>query len=927
MLWAPRGSGARLREVAADPRSPAPLPWTTVLLEEHEALHGALDPARRARIADAVAAPGAGNGALAEIEGAAFAAGNAALCLSGGGIRSASFSVGVLQALARHGLLGRFDYLSTVSGGGFAGAWLTAWLRRAQDDPAARREFARFESPGAGPGAVEPAPLIRLRRYIRYLSPREGFFSADAWTIGATMARNLLLNWLVLLPFLAAALLAPRLHAALIRAADRDLAPGVSFALRDPETWVLLLAASLLATAIVFTVRDLPSYGNARSSQRRLLVRVLAPLCLGAVVATYFWALDSVPIDLRMLLAASAVGHAGLWILSALLAGTRGVRPRTWAAAALSAIVPACGAYWMMQVVFPNGTPLSSFYVAAAFPLLLLDILLGIVLFIGLAGSEIDAADLEWWSRLGAWVLIAATGWIAVSAIVFTGPWLFERVKQVVASMLNLRDAHASAVTGLLAPAAGAVGAWLSRPSSERGTSARRYSVALWGPVFAVALLASMAWANDRALVRLSRFPVVAAARIGPGVCTPQQEAAGDLARCRPAGTGFVEVFALGASLLLLGLASGRMVPVNKFSLAGMYRLRLVRTFLGASRAHRHANPFTGFDPGDDVPMSDLASVRPLHVTNATLNMVADPQLGRQERKAQSFTTSPLHTGTAALGYRPSSRFASEPGTQGITLGTAVTISGAAASPSMGMYSTPAMTFLMTLLNARLGSWVGNPGRAGSRTWFERDPPRGGGLLVLDELLGRTTDTRPYVYLSDGGHFDNLGLVEMVRRRCRFIVVVDAGADPGYSYADLANAVRRIRIDLGVRIDMDAVDIDAARQGAGNPHALVGRIIYEDAGGPASVGTLVYLKPALSGDEPVDVRNYAASHPAFPHESTTNQWFSEAQFESYRVLGSHSVEATIGSAASGERPARLSVPEFCAAALAYRQRVSAAAQA
>jgi hypothetical protein len=430
----------------------------------------------------------------------------------------------------------------------------------------------------------------------------------------------------------------------------------------------------------------------------------------------------------------------------------------------------------------------------------------------------------------------------------------------------------------------------------------------------------SIAWMNEHTLVRLSRSPTIAALGVGAIACTPDQELATPVTGCHQAGAGLAEAVVLGAWLLVLGLASGRMVPVNKFSLAGMYRQRLIRTFLGASRGSRNPNPFTGFDAADDLAMSDLASVRPLHVTNATLNMVADPQLGRQERKADSFTTSPLHAGSASVGYRRSARFASEPGTgRGITLGTAITISGAAASPSMGMYSTPALTFLLTLLNARLGSWVGNPGEAGRRSWFASDPPRGGGLLVLDELLGRTTEAAPHVYLSDGGHFDNLGLVEMVRRRCRFIVVVDAGADPAYGYADLANAVRRIRIDLGVNIEMDAVDIDTAHQGRGNPHALVGRIVYEDVDRPPAIGTLVYLKPALSGDEAVDVRNYAAEHPAFPHQATANQWFSEAQFESYRVLGLHTVLAIVArESEKGQLPKAMSVPQLCAAALNYR---------
>ena len=852
-----------------------------------------------------------------------FGAGHSALCLSGGGIRSASFSVGVLQALARLGVLGRLDYLSTVSGGGFAGAWLTAWLYRARTDPAAARELEQLETGASAAEDVEPEPVLRLRRYVRYLSPREGMFSADAWTLGATMVRNLLLNWLVLLPLIAAALLVPRFQYAVVHLSDRDLTPGLTFGWADLETWVLLFAALMYGVSLAFVVRDLPSYGNARHSQRIFVARCLLPLCLGTLALTYFWAVDRVPLSLGLILAVCCAGHALLWIAVGFLSGRHAVRPRVWFAAALSAAVPAAGLYWLTQVVFPNGAELHAIYVGTAFPLVLSFILLGAIVFIGTAGPDFDVADLEWWSRFGAWVLIAATAWLVVSAVVFGGPVAFTWARDALAGSLNLHEAHASALTGLVVPVLGAIGAWMTRPSSARGTPpvVRRLLLAVSGPAFVVALLATLSWADERLVHTMSRSPVLQNVRFGSDVCPPGEDARAGELDCHPAAAGFVEVVVLGIALLAFGAVMGRMIPVNKFSLAGMYRYRLVRSFLGASRAGRSPNPFTGFDPADDFPIAELAQVRPLHVINTTLNMVADTELGRQERKAESFTVSPLHAGSAALGYRPAGHYAADAHGCGITLGTAITISGAAASPSMGMYSTPALTFLLTLLNARLGAWLGNPGRAGEHTWPYGEPGRGA-MLVVDELLGRTTDRRPYVYLSDGGHFDNLGLVEMVRRRCRFIVVVDAGADPDYGFTDLANAVRRIRIDLGVRIELDAIDISAARRGNGNPHCLTGTIHYDQVDGGNAVGTLVYLKPALSGDEPVDVRNYASAHPAFPHESTLNQWFGEAQFESYRMLGAHTVEAVAGVDKGRPAAMPLGVAELCAAAIAYRQGLS-----
>jgi hypothetical protein len=126
----------------------------------------------------------------------------------------------------------------------------------------------------------------------------------------------------------------------------------------------------------------------------------------------------------------------------------------------------------------------------------------------------------------------------------------------------------------------------------------------------------------------------------------------------------------------------------------------------------------------------------------------------------------------------------------GVTLGTAMAISGAAVSPNQGYHSSPVVGLLLMLFNVRLGWWLGNP-RGGPRV-YRRDGPLLSIRPVLDELAGRTTDAGRYVYLSDGGHFENLGLYEMVRRRCHFILVSDEGSDPSGALDDLSNAVRKI---------------------------------------------------------------------------------------------------------------------------------------
>jgi len=144
------------------------------------------------------------------------------------------------------------------------------------------------------------------------------------------------------------------------------------------------------------------------------------------------------------------------------------------------------------------------------------------------------------------------------------------------------------------------------------------------------------------------------------------------------------------------------------------------------------------------------------------------------------------------------------------------------------------------------------------------------------------------VYLSDGGHFDNLGLYEMLRRRCRYILVIDAGEDPNVAFADLGNALRKAAIDFGVEVDFDHVGIGTRDHPLDPPTAsAVGRIRYFE---PTANGYLLYVKPSYWNDMPMDVRAYASAHQAFPHESTLDQWFTESQFESYRRLGEYLVD-------------------------------------
>jgi hypothetical protein len=276
---------------------------------------------------------------------------------------------------------------------------------------------------------------------------------------------------------------------------------------------------------------------------------------------------------------------------------------------------------------------------------------------------------------------------------------------------------------------------------------------------------------------------------------------------------------------------------------------------------------------------------RLLHVVNIALNLVRGEKLAWQERKAETFTVSPLHSGNFWLGYRRSRYYG---GDDGISLGTAFTISGAAASPNMGyMISSPLVSFLMAMFNVRLGWWLGNPGKAGDDSFTLRVPRFAFGPIV-QEALSLTNDRARYVYLSDGGHFENLGLYEMVLRRSKIIVLSDASTDPDYTYDALGMAIRKIRIDLGIPIEMDNFQISPNNKD--NCYFTKGRIRYSCVDDDGTDGVLIYIKASLSQREPRDVLNYADDSSQFPQEVIVDQFFSESQFESYRMLGSHIVD-------------------------------------
>ena len=200
-----------------------------------------------------------------------------------------------------------------------------------------------------------------------------------------------------------------------------------------------------------------------------------------------------------------------------------------------------------------------------------------------------------------------------------------------------------------------------------------------------------------------------------------------------------------------------------------------------------------------------------------------------------------------------------------------------------GYHTSIPLAFLMTVFNVRLGWWMQNTAQA---NYWRSPGPNLGLKYLFKELSASVDESSPFVYLSDGGHFENLGIYELVRRECRVIVACDAGADPNYEFEDLGNAIRKCYIDLGIRIDIDTSKIKPLqhdnRKGRSELNYAVGRIHYQD---DKEMGVLLYIKSSMRKDEATDIEHYKAVHPDFPHDPTADQFFTESQFESYRKLG------------------------------------------
>jgi hypothetical protein len=345
----------------------------------------------------------------------------------------------------------------------------------------------------------------------------------------------------------------------------------------------------------------------------------------------------------------------------------------------------------------------------------------------------------------------------------------------------------------------------------------------------------------------------------------------------------------LGATVIV-GAVALFVIDVNLTGPHRLYRDSLARTFVGTS------------DPNLETMNGE--SRAPYHLINATVNLPSSRRMSIRDRKGDFFLFSKHWCGSVATGYAKTQDW--KVGRRAIDLKTAISISGAAASSHMGLMSMPALTALITFLNVRLGFWMPNPAYAA------RWPPWPGFSCLLREMLGiGMSESSPWLNLSDGGHIENSGCYELLRRRCKFIVAVDGEADPHFTFGGLLTVVRHAQIDLGIRIDpqLDELRSDP-RTGYSLRHALLCRIRYPASvdGKPEGTGLLLYLKASVTGNESELVKRYRAKHPEFPHQSTLDQFFDQEQFEAYRQLGVHVTEGLFSRAVLESRSPSVAEP-------------------
>ena len=879
------------------------------------------------------------------------------LALSGGGIRSSSFSLGVLQALNQHDVIRNIDYLSTVSGGGYAGASLTATLA------ASGGKFAFGGQPGplTAEDIKDTDPVRHIRNYSNYLIPR-GF--RDVMTGAAIIVRGLVANLAVVISvILLAAAVTLFLEPNRASLKEPDLIGWqATDGLLPKMNFVLTLIAAALALLAFFV------WGFIRSQRKvdnlaefRTVTPAIYAWVLVGLAMLLFVEFQPFMIEAMFRAAAKAVADAN--------ANAAGVGAETAAAATASAgadvaaapettlisDVVATWATWLAAVTAPFagivalfrpqlGQIISTSTTNSRWSVFLSGLAANAVVWI--AGAALPLIIwvaylyVAYWgipdmsakprNEVGAPELAAVSDGVECTESTLAGSVTLSIEAGDLSSTFNgdlagvpletcpqpaptPEGAVSSAADDMFTPA----GARISdeSPAATEGDAKFDHRPA-W--------LGSLSDCLETRLASLSNVFVQSFRLWSEGVGAEGDENTSLRARFSP----MVALYLIaGAVLLALAL----IFRPNANSLHRLYRDRLSKAFLFDPDVNhkklQRRGATTGLELTEiDTQLSQLASIHaPYHLINAALNVQGSDFANKRGRNADFFLFSPHFVGSEATGYISTKLYEQDP--PDLDLGTAMAISGAAFSSNMGSQSVRALAPTLALLNVRLGYWLKNPDylrfartrrREKSKRKADRpetnSPETGVGrklpfsgdpylapVYLWREMTGRLHENMRVVYVTDGGHIENLGIYELLKRRCELIVVVDAEADPELTFPSFITLQRYARIDLGVRIHMPwdhitkettgwmgAGSKDKARptEVAHGPHVAIGEINY----GLPKKGYLVYIKASLTGDENDYVRDYSRRYALFPHEATGDQFFSEEQFEVYRALGFHSAD-------------------------------------
>ncbi len=766
------------------------------------------------------------------------------LALSGGGIRSAAFCLGVLQSLKANGPFEAIDYLSTVSGGGYTGAALIAGMEREDGKFPFSTEIGGSNQPDND--IADSRAVKEIRDRSRYLMP-EGKF--DLFISFAIILRGLIVNavFIGVVPLLAAAItliVNPHLTS---DSATGNLIPEPVWLANHLGSgfWVSRLLAIVFGLYLLFWAigRSFREQRNADLSDPESRPAIWAGRALLALIIVFFWELQPPIIRWVSRHFAQSAGEPSVWqnisgIVTALSAGT-GLLAISWRWL-MGAIQAASKSFGLGPLMKALVAKVVLFLMAAALPALIYVLYIWLVI----AGAADKDGHLFTTSpSIKAFVGEGTVVWLSV----------------VVAATLLI-----------------AITAWqiafgpVTNFSARNGNDARPI-----GPfLLTAAILGTGAVCSYLVyqFVPLSTFE----SRLGGGI------------------------YAFGGLCLTI---IATLFSENANSLHQLYRDRLNRAFAMGEKGSRS---FLLSRLNDPFPSGGKR--RPYPIINMAVNLQGSKHKNHRGRDADFFVVTPDHVGSDATGYAEVKKF--EKAEPHIDLAAAAAISGAAVGPEMGRAGVPLLAPTLALLNIRLGYWARNPKfladeasarKAGINDWRLS--------YIFREMFGLLHEGLSKVLLSDGGHIDNLGLYQLLKRRCDVIIVADAEADPAMTFSSLTAVERFARIDLGVRFDLPFADLrdsvlkrkkalEAGDLSACTDiwnHAVIGEIHYpesKDEKDPQAekTGILLYVKATVTGDEKAYILDYEQRYPAFPHEPTSDQFFSEEQFEAYRALGFHAAD-------------------------------------